>query len=116
MYWRRIAKKINPGQEQKERPLRTENKAIASFLFISTRFIYFDPVYLSRPGLFISTRFIYLDPVYLSRPGLFISTRFIYLDPVYLFRPGLFISTRFINVDPVYKRPKLLRFLLNLNF
>ncbi len=32
LYWRRIAKKINPEQEQKERPLRTENKAIASSL------------------------------------------------------------------------------------
>ncbi len=64
----------------------------------------------------MSTRFIYLDPIYKCRPSLFISTRFIYLDPIYLSRPGLFISTRFINVDPVYKRPKLLRFLLNLNF
>ncbi len=28
-----VAKKINPEEEQKERPLRTENKAIASSLF-----------------------------------------------------------------------------------
>jgi hypothetical protein len=33
LYWRRIAKKINPEEEQKERSLRTENKAIASSLF-----------------------------------------------------------------------------------
>jgi hypothetical protein len=64
----------------------------------------------------MSTRFIYFDPIYKCRSGLFISTRFINVDLVYLCRPGLFISTRFINVDPVYNRPKFLGFLINLNF